>query len=163
MYDEQLRWPRAAWGVLAAVALLPIAVFVVGLRDGRSVALLPLLGVIALVGGITVIFRRLHIVVDETALTVGFGPFRDRLPRERIAACDAITYHWLEYGGWGIRANLRHPRQRSKLYNVPGDGGQAVQVVLDDGRRVLFSSHDPAVVCRLLPDHHSDGGHSTYG
>ena len=168
MYVEEMRWSRAArWGLAAVVALpLPIcimAMLATPTLAGRALALIPLLLVAAVVVGIAVAFGRLRVVVDETALTVGFGPFwkagfgpfRERLPRARIAACAPTTYHWLEYGGWGIRYNFR---RRTKLYNVLGDGGRAVQVVLDDGRCVLFSSRDPAAVCRALrarrPDHH---------
>ena len=153
MYEEQLGWPSAFWWALIAVTAIPAVSCVAVLLaapEGAILAILPLLGVVALVMGIAVAFRRLRIVVDEAALTVGFGPFRERLPLARIVACEATTYRWLEYGGWGIRSHLRQPRRGATLYNVLGDGGRAVQVTLDDGRRVLFSSRDPAAVCQAL-------------
>ncbi len=155
MYEEHVRWPITFWGAIFA---LPVFLLAVALSRGLTV--FPLLGVMALVLGIALLFRRLRIVVDETDLTVGFGPFRERLPLARIVACDATTYRWWEYGGWGIRYKfqLRHPRRRAKLYNVPGDGGRAVQVVLDDGRSVLFSSRDPAAVCGAVRARRPDMG-----
>ena len=173
MYVEELRWSSAArWG-LVAVAALPIPSCITALlaappRAGRALALVPLLGVAALVAGILVAFGRLRVVVDETALTVGvgpfwaagFGPFRERLPLARIAACEPATYRRLEYGGWGVRSSLFHPRRRATLCNVMGDGGRAVQVVLlDDRRRVLFSLRDPAAVCRALRALRADRHH----
>lgn len=150
MYVESLGWPAAArWG-LVAVTAIPVAVAVVVLLDtpaARPVAAIPLLAVLALDAGLAVAFGRLRVAVDEAALTVGFGPFRDRLPLERIAACGPTSYRWQDYGGWGIRFN---PRRRTKLYNVAGDGGRAVRVALDDGRQILFSARDPAAVCQAL-------------
>lgn len=42
----------------------------------------------------------------------------------------------LEYGGWGIRYKLSG---RSRAYNVSGNTG--LQLVLQDGSRVLFGTH----------------------
>jgi hypothetical protein len=103
--------------------------------------------VVLVLGGVGAVFHRLRVTLDAEALTVGFGPFRERLPLARIAACAPTTYRWLAYGGYGIRYNFR---RRSKLFNVPGDGGRAVQVTLDDGRRVHFSARDPAAVCAAI-------------
>ena len=104
MYVEEMRWSSAArWGLAAVVALpLPICIMAVLASPtlaGRVLALIPLLLVAAVVVGIAVVFGRLRVVVDETALTVGFGPFwtagfgpfRERLPRVRIAACEPTT------------------------------------------------------------------------
>jgi hypothetical protein len=79
-------------------------------------------------------------------LTVGFiSPFKEHISLDRVEACEATTYNWIAWGGFGIRF-----RRRAKLYNVPGDRGRAVQVRLTDGKQLLFSSPDPAAVCRAL-------------
>jgi hypothetical protein len=36
------------------------------------------------------------------------------------------------------------------LYNVPGDAGVVVELVLDDGQRVLFSARDPHTTCQMV-------------
>jgi hypothetical protein len=100
--------------------------------------------------GVLWIFRTLRICVDEQTLIVGFGPFKEHVPLDRVVACGSTTYRWIAWGGFGIRG-----RRRAKLYNVPGDQGRAVEVRLDDGKQVLFSSPDPAAVCRALHERNS--------
>ncbi|HYO30076.1 MAG TPA: hypothetical protein VER37_05790, partial [Thermomicrobiales bacterium] len=132
-----MEWPRTYWRGVAAAATFMIGVSVWVLFNGSGDRRLTLLMIVLLAASLavsTVASRRLRIVVDEATLTVGFGPFRERLPLVRIATCDATTYRWWEYGGWGIRRySLRRPWRRAKLYNVLGDGGLAVRVALDDG------------------------------
>ena len=151
MYEERLHWPAWTLGALAAICVLPVVIILVAVRTasphaGRQGALIAALVfdgvvVVALVG----FFGTLRIAVDAAALTVGFGPFRERIEREQITACRPTTYRWAEWGGWGIRF-----KRNEKMYNVMGDGGVAVEVTLDSGRRVLFSSRDPAAVCAAL-------------
>ncbi len=152
MLVEEMTWSGVWWAFLlgvAACSVVPLSFVLVTVPESRPAALYPILCAVLLVGGIGALFRRLRVTLDPDALAVGFGPFRDRLPLARIVACEPTTYQWLAYGGYGIRYN---PRQRAKLYNVTGDGGRAVQVTLDDGRRVLFSAREPEAVCaRLRP------------
>jgi hypothetical protein len=151
MFTQEMRWsPGAMWavgGLLLFVMAALLAPALVRPPDDRETALALVLGVAitTLSGGLVWTFTTLRVTVDDQALTVGFGPFRERLPLERIVECGPTTYRWYEWGGWGIRLGWR-----AKLYNVPGDRGVAVQVVLDDGRRVLFSSPDPEAVCQVL-------------
>ena len=153
MVVEEITWSPVGWVVLlaaAACAVVPLGWALLTVPASRPSALIPLLLVVLLVGGIGALFHRLRATLGPDTLTVGFGPFRERLPLARIAACDPVTYRWLAYGGYGIRYAFW---RRAKLYNVPGDRGRAVQLTLDDGRRVLFSAHDPAAVCAALRPH----------
>ena len=151
MVVEEITWSRGAWVVLLAAAACALVflgwVLLTVPASRHPSALVPLLVVVLPVAGIRAVFHRLRVTLGPDTLTVGFGPFRERLPLARIAACGPTTYRWLPYGGWGIRYNVW---RRAKLYNVPGDGGRAVEVTLDDGRRVLFSARDPAAVCAVL-------------
>ena len=151
MVVEEINWSRGAWAVLLAAAACALAllgwVLLTVPASRHPSALVPLLVVVLPLAGIRAVFHRLRATLGPDALTVGFGPFRERLPLARIAACDPTTYRWLLYGGWGIRYNFA---RRAKLYNVPGDGGRAVELTLDDGRRVLFAARDPAAVCAAL-------------
>jgi hypothetical protein len=150
MVVEEITWSRVGWLVLlapAALALVPLGWVLLTVPASRPAVLIPLLVVGLVLGGVGAVFHRLRVTLDAEALTVGFGPFRERLPLARIAACEATTYRWITYGGYGIRYAFW---RRAKLYNVPGDRGRAVQVTLDDGRRVLFSARDPAAVCAVL-------------
>ena len=152
MVVEELTWSGVWWVFLAgvaAVSVIPLAWALLTVPESRPAALAPILFVVLLIGGIGVLFRRLRVTLAADTLTIGFGPFRDRLPVARIVACAPTTYRWIAFGGFGIRYNRR---QRAKLYNVMGDGGRAVRLTLDDGRHVLFSARDPEAVCaRLRP------------
>jgi hypothetical protein len=157
MFTQEIRWSRPALGGLAClylwvlIAIVGPALFLPPRRD--AAALLFIIGTLtsALFAAVAVVFTTLRVSIDGRALTVGFGPFRDRVPLEQITACEATTYRWTEWGGWGIRCG-----RRAKLYNVPGDRGQAVQLTLSDGRRILFSSSDPTAVCRALWENHPE-------
>jgi len=83
-------------------------------------------------------YLRLVVVVEEGTLRVRFPPFKGRLiPLERIAASAVVTYSPLrDYGGWGLRIS-RHGR----AYNAHGNRG--VQLVLDNGERILVGSQRP--------------------
>lgn len=84
---------------------------------------------------------RLVVEVREDGLYYRFHPFhrrRHRLSRDEMAGAEARTYRpLLEYGGWGIRYGWKG----GKAYNVSGNRG--VQVLLRDGRKVLFGSRRP--------------------
>ncbi len=153
MVVEDITWSWVWWAFLAGVAAIPVVPLgwtLLTVPESRPAALVPILVVALVVGGIGALFHRLRVTLGPDTLTVGFGPFRERLPLARIAACDPVTYHWLASGGYGIRYAFW---RRAKLYNVPGDGGRAVELTLDDGRRVLFSARDPAAVCATLRPH----------
>ena len=84
-------------------------------------------------------FHRLRVTVDEARLTLGFGPIRRQVALDRIERARPVTYRALTWGGWGIRWRPG----TGTLWNVPGDGGRAVELTLRDGRLLLFSSPDP--------------------
>lgn len=153
MVVEELTWSRWWWAILVAVTALSVAPLgwtLIAIPESRPVFLVSILCVLLLIGGIGILFRRLRVTLDADLLTIAFGPFRDRLPVGRIVACAPTTYRWVDFGGYGIRYNWR---QRAKIYNVMGDGGRAVALTLDDGRRVLFSARDPEAACARLRPH----------
>jgi hypothetical protein len=159
MFTQEIRWSTGAMWALGALYALVMAsmlapAFFLPPHDPELVLMLTLAFVTAaLLVAIACTFTTLRITVDDQVLTVGFGPFRERVPLARIVACSPTTYRWFEWGGWGIRFGWR-----AKLYNVPGDRGIAVQVTLDDGRRVLFSSPDPAALCRAVRERRPEIG-----
>ncbi len=87
----------------------------------------------------------LQVVVDSAALRIRLGPVQERIALRRIVTCQVTTYRWQAWGGFG-----RHQRERKRLYNVPGDAGMVVELVLDDGQRVLFSARDPQATCQAV-------------
>jgi hypothetical protein len=111
----------------------------------RTAAVLAAVPAIAVLAGVAVVFKELRIVLDDEALTAGFGPLRRRVPLQAISRCEPLTYRWLDWGGWGIRW-----RPGGTLFNVPGDQGQAVQLTLANNRHFLFSSREPQAWCERL-------------
>lgn len=171
MVVEEMSWSGVWWAFLVGVALIsvvPLGWALLTIPESRPAAFFPIVFVVLLIGGIGMLFRRLRVTLDADTLTIGFGPFRDRLSVAHIVACTPTTYRWLAFGGFGIRYNWR---QRAKLYNVAGDGGRAIQLTLDDGRLLLFSSRDPDAVCAHLrlycpncrQDSDADGGDRPVG
>ena len=143
---EDITWPttlRVLLVAMLAAIFVPIVLQDAALMGGATRLLLGLtfLGVSWFIW----MFTRLRIVVDEEALTFGFGPFRERIPRAQIAECGVTQYRWQDWGGIGLRL-----RPWGRLYNVPGDGGWAVKVQLKNGQVRLISSRKPSAICRAL-------------
>ncbi|MND07789.1 hypothetical protein D3C83_300160 [compost metagenome] len=42
--------------------------------------------------------------------------------------------------------------RKAVIANVPGDGGRAVQLTLNNGFRVFFSARDPLAMCERIRD-----------
>jgi hypothetical protein len=150
MFSQEIRWRGVVWWALVGLLLGTTSLSLVPAFSAtdRELRKLPLLIVAVTTGAVLLvlwIFGTLRISVNQQVLTVGFGPFRERISLDRVAACGVTTYRWMDWGGFGIRVG-----RRGKLYNVPGDRGIAVQVDLKDGQKILFSSPDPSAVCHAL-------------
>ncbi len=151
MYHEEMKMPTK-WTLVFALPLIVVIVVLAIFMIARPISGTARTVVIAIIvlevlftASIVLLFSRLTVAIDGRTLTVGFRAFRERIPLARITACAPISYRWIEWGGYGIRIN-----RRGKMYNVPGDGGRAVQVTLDNGRRVFFSSTDPDAACAAI-------------
>ena len=143
---EEIAWPTTLRVLLLAMVAAIFAPIVLQGADTMGAGTRLLLGLTVLaVGWLIWVFTRLRIVVDAEALTLGFGPFRERIPRALIAECGVTQYRWQEWGGIGLRV-----RPGARLYSVPGDGGWAVRVRLRDGQIRVFSSRRPSALCRAL-------------
>lgn len=152
MYVEEMRWSARGLAILVALFVLVLVsilgpAFLLSSR-GRGIPLavtLISLVLVVLFAATLWIFTLLRLTIDDQALTIGYGPFRERVALDQIVSCRRTTYNWLRWGGFGIRV-----ARKAKLYNVPGDGGIAAEIELRDGRRLLFSSRDPEVICRIM-------------
>jgi hypothetical protein len=99
--------------------------------------------------GATILFWliRLETYVDSNALYVRFFPFQ--LAFRKFAASDLAEYYSreynpiLEYGGWGIRYG-----RAGKAYNASGNKG--VQLVLNNGKRLLIGSQKPDELVKAI-------------
>ncbi len=146
MFEQEVRWPTAArWLLYGTIVVLMLPVVRVARRPGGIGILIGTAIVVAVLGVFLEIFTTLRIRIDAESLTVGFGPFQERVPRRSIVECAPSTYRWQEWGGIGFRL-----RREGRLYNVVGDGGLCVRLRLANGQLLLFSSSDPRAVCRAL-------------
>ncbi|ADI15560.1 DUF3093 family protein [Truepera radiovictrix] len=146
-YTEELPWPAPARWLLslifASFALPPL--FSGSSGPLQLATALVSLGFAALVWDMSV----LRIRVDDRGLRVGYRFFSETIPHGAILRCGAVRYDPRTWGGYGVRSRTFPPNPPARLYNVPGDGGVAVQLLLAD-RQLLFSSRNPAAVCAAL-------------
>ena len=98
---------------------------------------------------LVLVFAKLQIRLDATALYVRFFPFHPvfkKIEFDTIAAVYARTYQPLgEFGGWGIRWT-----PSGKAYNVSGNRG--VQLKLKNGKEILLGSQRADELAGLLQE-----------
>ena len=121
---------RAPWPLHALLGAAGLAVVAGSVASGELLGLAIALPVLALVW---VLFSVLRVTVSAGMVTVQYGLFGPEIPVAAIELCEATTYDWKKFGGWGIRRS----RQGEWIYNMPGDGGHAARIVWRDrkGRR----------------------------
>jgi hypothetical protein len=144
---EVLRWPIGIiWWLAVGVTTIVQMALNTALPQFRAsftnvTVLLLIVALMALLWPLGVLL----VSVDSAALRIRLGLVREQIALGRIVACQVTKYRWQAWGGFG-----RHRRGRERLYNVPGDAGVAVELVLDDGQRVLFSARDPQAICQVV-------------
>lgn len=119
------------------------------------VLLIPLLGgdipdvfvlaIIALTVGLSVIFTRLTVTIQETSVTVafGFGWPKRSIAFADIGAVRQVRNQW--YHGWGMRL-----LKEGWMYNVWGL--DAVELDLKSGRKFRIGTDDPdGLLAALTP------------
>lgn len=101
---------------------------------------------------------RLRFTLDEKGIYYRFFPFHWKtytLLWSEIANAHVRKYSALsEFGGWGIRINFRGHR----AYNVMNDHGQGLEIVKKNGKKILFSTHNPQAISRFLEELYGKGG-----
>lgn len=161
--EEQRFTQRWLWIILIVTMLILLGVFGFGFiqqlilgkpwgdRPVSDTTLL-LVGSVVLLfsGGLIYLFYTLRLITEvrDNGLQVRFYPLRSkRIPYQVIISCEARRYRPLaEYGGWGIKYG-----RSGWAYNILGDRG--VQLVLDDGKRILIGSQRAAELERALKQH----------
>ena len=121
---------RAPWPLHASIAAAAVLMIGGGIASGGLLTLAITLPLLAM---IWVLFSVLRVTVSSGMVTIQFGIFGPEIPVAAIEQCEATTYDWKKFGGWGIRRS----RKGEWIYNMPGDGGHAVRIVWRDrkGRR----------------------------
>ena len=147
-YRDKIKASRAFHLLLAVVTLLPLvtlgSLVWVAASTGQPVpagvfvspaimtVLLPLLWIL---------FSVLRVTVTDRSVFIQYGLFGPRIPLDRIDRCEAVTYNWQRYGGWGIRRGA----DGSIAYNIMGDAGRGVRITWrnDKGKEVVHVIASP--------------------
>lgn len=137
---------RAPWQ-LQSVFLLSLLSFVgATLAAGQPLALIAALPPLLIVW---LLFAVLRVTVSEGHVNIQYGLFGPKIPITAITKVEATAYDWKRYGGWGIR----YAGKREWMYNMPGDGGQAVRISWRDakGERItaIGSRHAAAIATAI--------------
>jgi len=93
-------------------------------------------------------FRQLTIVVTDEEVRFRFGLFGTSLPLNAIQGCEVKRYHWLPYGGWGLRMATRG-RMAYSVLGVP----RGVEITAQRKgklRRYFVSSAQPKTLATAL-------------
>ncbi len=70
------------------------------------------------------LFLVLRVTISTKSVNVQYGLFGPKIPIAAITSAEATSYEWTKFGGWGIRRKS----SREWIYNMMGDGGQAVRI-----------------------------------
>ena len=132
---EQYRHTQIGWVIVALMAAIVAVVLLAAPPVGALVSVL-LLVTVALFGTLT-------ITVDREAIRFhfGIGIIRRRFPLATIRSWREVRNRW--WYGWGIRIV-----PGGMLYNV--SGLSAVELLLEDGRRVRLGTDEPDALARAL-------------
>jgi hypothetical protein len=133
------RHTQIGWVIISiAIVLLPI--LVLSSREGEILLfLIPA----AVIGAILALFATLTLDVDDRRLLIrfGIGAIRRAIALSAIRAYAPVRNPW--YYGWGVRLT-----PYGMLYNV--SGRSAVELLLEDGRRVRVGTDEPELLLRAL-------------
>jgi hypothetical protein len=118
---------RAPWGLHALFGLAALTVITANVLAGQWLVLAFALPVITVVW---LFLSVLRVTVSQGAVQVQYGLFGPTIPIAQVDAVMPVSYDWKRFGGWGIRRSI----EGTWIYNMPGDGGRAVQVDWHDAR-----------------------------
>lgn len=98
------------------------------------------------------VFLSLRVALSAKGIRFGYYLLSKEFKYADILSAEVFRYQLGDYLGWGIRKGT----DGSIMYNVPGDQGIAVKIVVReaDQRRVYaFSARRPEVICKKIQSH----------
>ena len=140
MSARHYRHTQVGWVLIGSVAVPLLLIAAVVIASGLRWFALFFVGLAVLLLGV---FSTLSISVDDAALHLRFGVglVRKRIPLAGIRHFSRTRTRW--YHGWGI-----HFAPGGMIYNV--SGFDAVELVLDSGKRVRLGTDDPEALVSAL-------------
>ena len=98
------------------------------------------------------IFSSLKVTLSTRGLRFGYYMLSKQFKYSDILGAQVFRYQLGDYLGWGIRRGT----DGSIMYNVPGDQGVAVKIVVREGdqrKEYAFSARRPEVICKKIHSH----------
>jgi hypothetical protein len=120
--------------------------------ESNDVLNLSLCLVFAFVLWVLHIFLSLRVTLSAKGIRFGYYMLSKQFKYADVLNAEVFRYQLGDYLGWGIRRGT----DGSIMYNVPGDQGIAVKIVVReaDQRRVYaFSAKRPEVICKKIQSH----------
>jgi hypothetical protein len=149
LYSEWVPAGKFVKTILGLVSLLFLLVLAISAWVGFSVQnpsfvviiAVPLVFVLILYGN----YRGVQIRITSSELVIRYG----FLNRKRIYMSDIVSYepttaNFGKYWGVGIRYGTDHSLAYTTSF------GNAVKIVLKEGRPFVFSSHNPKEICNVI-------------
>ncbi|MGW8323764.1 MAG: hypothetical protein ACWGSD_19645 [Thermodesulfobacteriota bacterium] len=98
------------------------------------------------------IFLSLRVTLSAKGIQFGYYLLSKQFKYTDVLSAEVFRYQLGDYLGWGIRKGT----DGSIMYNVPGDQGIAVKIVVREAdKRVVyaFSARRPEVICKKIQSH----------
>ena len=98
------------------------------------------------------IFMSLRVTLSAKGIQFGYYLLSKQFKYTDVLKAEVFRYQLGDYLGWGIRKGT----DGSIMYNVPGDQGIAVKIVVREAdKRVVyaFSARRPEVICKKIQSH----------
>ena len=119
------------------------------MSDGGLLLTGALVIVVLTVSGWLLFGSRLQVEIRDTGISLRFWPYMSKtkiIAPNQISFFEVRTYKPIrEYGGWGLRKGVK---KTGDAYNVHGNIG--LQLVLNDGKRVLIGTQRPEAILRAM-------------
>lgn len=152
--DERAYWSGGATNagmiVLGVVLLMQGVVFHLMLEKQAAGWVLTAVGAVHVVlPAFVELFSKIHVTVDERAVTVRYGHLgwlRQCIRLDRIRASKALEIEAMEHGGWGYRGSVKLMGRATIMVR----SGDALQLDLGAGKRLVISVDDAATASRLI-------------
>ena len=149
MYSEWVPAGKFVKAIVASVSVLFLLVLAVSTWVGFSIQnplfaviiAIPLAFVLILYGN----YRGIQIEITSRELVIHYGLLnRKHISMSNIVSYEPTTANFGKYWGVGIRYGIDHSLAYTTSF------GNALKIVLKNGRPFIFSSHNPQEICNIL-------------
>lgn len=151
LHREKISYPR--W-ITWSISLLLLAAFafetVATAQTGDMVGAVAVAVMAPMILMLWLMMATLRVTVSRSMVAIQYGPFGPKIPLDQVElVATEDKYALWKYGGYGIRYSMV---ERTWLYNMIGDEGQAVRIHYRNKRGALKKLMVASKNHRLLAD-----------